>query len=283
VRRLAVVAALALVGAGTAATPPRGVPRGGFLVADRLGRLVVLDARGKPLRRLGKPLVQSSVQGLELAADRRHAFESVYRSDHPTRLYRVDLATGRRQLVDKGIGPALSPDKTRLAYVSTAVRNEIIYRTALVVRGLRGGPVRTIPLGPDVPVGTPPELVINWSPDGRKIAVFDGSLVRLVDVANAQDVPSQPAIPGEPALAPVFLDGYTLVVLADCCIGHQHLVAVDLRSGARTAFARLSSPAETIRRLKPGLLLVTTALNELALVSRGHVRVLTRGVTAAAG
>jgi hypothetical protein len=78
------------------------------------------------------------------------------------------------------------------------------------------------------------------------------------------------------------LNAHTLVVLADCCIGPQQLLAVDLRSGATTPFAGLSSPAENIRRVRAGLLLTVTALNELALVSRGRARVIAHGITAAA-
>ena len=97
----------------------------------------------------------------------------------------------------------------------------------------------------------------------------------------APDVPSQPGIPGNTGLAPVFLDAHTLVVLADCCIGRQHLIAVDLRSGARTAFAEISSPAENIQRSKAGVLLAVTALQELVLVTRGHARVIAGGIYAA--
>ena len=66
----------------------------------------------------------------------------------------------------------LSPDRKRLAYVSSDRRVDIVYRTELVIRELRTGQTKSIPLGPDVPEGTPPELVINWSPDGRRVAVF---------------------------------------------------------------------------------------------------------------
>src|SRR5207244_2120502 len=141
--------------------------------------------------------------------------------------------------------PAMSPDLTRLAYVSTDRRADIVYRTALVLRDLRNGRTRSIPFGPSVPMGTPPELVINWSPDGGRVAVFDGDRIRLVDVASARNVMSQPSVEGgsnyTPPLAPAFLDANTLVVLADCCIGSQHLVAVDLRSGAPDPFAVPSS------------------------------------------
>jgi hypothetical protein len=37
-------------------------------------------------------------------------------------------------------------------------------------------------------------------------------------------------------------NGHSLVVLADCSIRRQHVVALDLRPDARRAFATLSSP-----------------------------------------
>jgi WD40 repeat protein len=281
--------ALATVGAHAAATSPV-VPRGDLLAADRSGRLFVLDRDGKILRRLHGSFGGTGLQSIELAADRRHAFASVLRSDRPARLYRIDLATGARRVVANAISPALSPNRKQLAYVSTRVRSYNVELAALVVRDLRTGRTRSISLGPGVPLGTPPELVINWSPDGRRLAVFDGRRVRLVVVATARDVGSQPTIPGVPSvssprrwLAPVFIDARTLVVLVDCCIGRQHLVAVDLRSGAQRPFARLSSPIQTVRRLTPGRLLAVTELNELALVRRGATRVVAGGMTAAAG
>jgi hypothetical protein len=258
------------------------VPQGDLLVGKRSGRLAVLNRSGKLVRRVPRFLARSSLQGVELAPDRRHAFASVYVPDAAERLYQIDLATGVKRQLATGISPTLSPDRTRLAYVSTDRRVDIVYRTALVIRELSTGQTKSIPLPPDAPMGTPPELVINWSPDGRRIAVFDGARIRLVDVANANDVMSQPSVP-RPSLAPVFLNGHSLVVLADCCTGRQHVVALNLRSGARHAYATLSSPPESIRRLRPGLLLTVTALNELALVRRGHFRVIARAITAATG
>jgi hypothetical protein len=258
------------------------VPRGDLLVSKRSGRLVVLERNGKLVRRVPRFVAPNGSQGVELAPDRRHAFVSVYTGDGQARLYEIDLATGAKSQLASAISPALSPDLTRLAYVSTDRRVDVVYRTALIIRELRTGRAKSIPLGPDVPMGTPPELVINWSPDGRRIAIFDGDRIRLVDVANANDVMSQPSVP-RPSLAPVFLNGHSLAVLADCCTGRQHVVALDLRSGARRAFVTLSSPPENVRRLRSGLLLTVTALNELALVSRRHFRVIARAITAATG
>jgi hypothetical protein len=231
-------------------------------------------------------------QALELAPDRRHAFVSVYVPGRPTRLYEVDLATGAKERIGDALSPVLSPDRSRLAYVASALRppGDIIDRTALVVSDLRTGSSKAIAFDSGVPRGTGPDLVINWSPDGKTIAVFDGSTIRLVDVAAATTLSSQPSLPGytpvlgrTPPAAPAFLNASTLVVLVNCCIGRQQLVAVDLRSGSRRAFATLTAPPESLRRLSTGRLLAVTAQNELAVVSHGRTRVIAKGILAAVG
>jgi hypothetical protein len=199
----------------------------------------------------------------------------------PPRMYRVALGTGKRTRVVEAISPTLSPDRTGLAYVTVGVRDGIDWLTALVIRNLSTGDARVIALPSRVPLGTPPELVINWSPDGRSIVLFDGTETRIVDVSTATTVDSQPAIPGGTGLAPVFLDRNRLVVLANCCIGRQDLVTVDLHSGVRTPFALLASPDENVRRLKGGALLAVTALHRLVRVTPGRTHVIARSIVAA--
>jgi hypothetical protein len=255
------------------------VPAGAYLVADQSGHLLVLNQRGKLLRRV--PRFASYVQALEVAPDRRHAYVSVHVRERPPRLYKVALGTGRRIRLANAISPSLSPDRTQLAYVTVELREDVKYLTKLVVRSLRTGQARVIALPARVPLGTPPELVINWSPDGRHLALFDGTVIRVVDVATATTVDSQPEIPGATGLAPVFLNRHTLVVLTHCCIGRQRLVAVDLRSGARTAFAQVRSPVENVRRLNSGALLAVTALQRLVRLAPGRARVIATGIVAA--
>jgi hypothetical protein len=167
------------------------------------------------------------------------------------------------------------------------------------VRELRTGATRRIPFVTDQPLGTPPELVLNWSPDGRRIAVLTTKLpaagssgvpreTRLVDVATARSVASQPAVlPTARTLtaptAPAFLRAGTLAFDANCCIGAQRLETAEVGSARHAAFATVSSPAVAIGSWKPGRLLVVTALHELALVSAGHTDVVARGIQAAAG
>jgi hypothetical protein len=166
----------------------------------------------------------------------------------------------------------IAPDR-RHAYVSLYAREQPprLYQVDLET-GQRARLANAI--SPSLsPEGTPPELVINWSPDARYVALFDGSVIRLVDVATATTVESQAAIPGGAGLAPVFLDRHTLVALTNCCIGRQHLRAIDLRSGAQTPFAEIDSPVESARRLNSQTILVVTALHRLVRVASGRQRV----------
>jgi hypothetical protein len=263
------------------------VRRGEYLVSDTRGKLRVLDRRGKLVRRFAHGL-PSTPEALELAPDRRHAFASFLASERPARLYELDLASGAKRLVARGVSPSLSPDRTRLAFIATAVEADIVEEVALVVRDLRGGRSRSIRFGTRLGLGTPPDIVVSWSPDGQRIAVYDGETIRLVDATHATRIDTEPAIgvplssSREPSLAPVFLDAQRLVVLENCCIGKQRLVTVDLRSGAQAPFATLAAPPETIRRVGPELLMTVTALDQLAFVSRSHVRVVATHVAAAA-
>jgi hypothetical protein len=263
------------------------VPRGTTLVADTRGRMRVLDRRGRLVRRLPGRL-PSPLQALELAPDRRHAFVAILGGERPARLYELDLASGGKRLVGRGVSPSLSPDRTRLAFIATAVEADIVEEVALVVRDLRSGRSRSIPFGTRLGLGTPPDIVVNWSPDGQRIAVFDGTTIRLVDATHAARIDTEPTVGvplsagREPSLAPVFLDEQTLVVLENCCIGKQRLVSIDLGSAAQAPFATLRAPPETIRRVQPGLLMTVTALDQMAFVSRNQVRVVARHVAAAA-
>ena len=273
----------------TGAGPADIVPQASLLVTDLTGRMFVMSRSGQVLRRIPGSL-GPAVQALELSPDRRHAYASTYLRNGGLRLYDLDLATGhKRALVRAAFGPALNPAQTQLAYVTISFASGIPFARALVVRDLRTQQVHSIPLAQRVVVGTPPELIINWSPDGRRIAIFDGHRIRLVDVATAPNVHSQPAVPeppdrsGQPPFyAPVYLDAHHVVVDTNCCIHDQHLAAINVLSGARRAFATLSSPPQNLLRLRSGELLVEDALSELAIVTRGHVHVIANHIAAAA-
>ncbi len=272
-------------GVGGATSAPARVPPSDYLVANLSGHLRVLDQQGKLLRRVPRfaaPLSGHGVQGLALTPNRLSAYVSVYEGlQHPPRLYQVSLADGTRTEIAEALSPTLSPDRTRIAYLTVEMRNGVQYLAALVVRDLPWGQARTIPLPAGDALGSPPGLVLNWSPDGRSIALSDGTRVRVVHISTATTVDSEPSIPGGKGLAPVFLDRDTVIVLANCCVGRQNLVAVDLRSGSRKLFAHISSPDENVRTVKRGTLLAVTALHQLVRVTRARVRLLANGILAA--
>jgi hypothetical protein len=257
------------------------VPRRGFLVSDLSGRLKVLSHSGEVIRRVPRSVGRYGAQGIALAADRRHAFVSILRGDRPPHLYRVSLATGERRLITNGISPALSPHRTRLAYVSVVRREDIHYKAAVVVRNLRTDRKRRISLGSDIPLGTPPDNIINWSPTGRRIAFYDETRIRLIRLDRPRHPISKPVAPRY-WNAPAFLDARTFVALANCCVGtHQRLVAIDRRTGRHHLFATLRAPPENLVRLRRGHLLAVNALHRLSVVSHRQVRPVAEGVTAA--
>lgn len=263
--------------AATVAALAVTVPRGDVLAADGRGRMTVVDSRGHTLARARGVL--GAVQGIAVAPDRRHAYVSVYVRG-PSRLWLVDLGTGRKRFVAPGLSPAVSPDGTRLAYFATAVKDQIKWLTRLVVADLASGRRQTYALPPRTPVGTPPELVLSWSPDSRSLALYDGAVARILAAPRRGALVSRRVV-GRRLFSTAYVDPRTLVVDGNCCIGGQRLLAIDLRTGSRRAFARVSSPPETAVRLRDGVLVVSTALNELVVVSRGRAKVIAHDVTAA--
>jgi dipeptidyl aminopeptidase/acylaminoacyl peptidase len=320
------LAALLLAPGAAAGRLPatRVVAPGGFLVADRQGGLEALGSTGKRLFTVPWGPHPLGVDSMALAADRAHAFVSLrqpadaYGNEQPNLLESVDLRTGKLTPIGNGDGPAVSPDGTRLAYLSTAVSttNALVQPTALTVLNLQTGATRSIAVASPLAAGP-----LNWSPDGTRIAVSDGTQIRLVLVASAQDLASQPTLPGDanphavsprmyagkpsppttPATpgtivvgppppgpnvaishAPVFVDAHTVVVDYDCCIGDQHLVAFDLGSGAKTAFATLTAPAWRDAPAGAGRVLLVTPDDKLEVARRGSVTTIATGITAAA-
>jgi hypothetical protein len=289
---LALAVALAVIGALAISTGPGVtassqydlsplVPRRGFLVSDPGGQLRVLSRRGEVVRRVpGAVAAPYGAEGIALAHDRRHAFVSVERGDRLPALYRVNLATGARRSISSGISPVVSPHGTRLAYVSVIRRRDIQYKASLVIRDLRTGEDRRVPLGQDTPLGTPPENIINWSTAGGRVAFDDGPWIRQVRLSAPHAPISKPLAP-RGWVAPAFLDSRTLVALSNCCIGrHQRLMAID-QAGRQRRFATLGAPAENLLRLRPGHLLAVTALYRLTMVSYHHTHEIAGGVTAA--
>ncbi len=268
---------------GTGTSEPSSatrVPRHGFLVGDYSGHLRILNRHGHPIRRVNGLFGRYGPQAIAIGRDRKHAFVSIERGDRLPALYQVNLASGAKRMIAHGISPILSPHGIRLAYLSVVRHNDIQYKDALVIRNLRTGDQRRVSLGSNIVYGTPPENIISWSLDGKRIA-FDDHSIRQVRLESAHNPISDPLAP-RGWTAPAFLDSQTLVALANCCIGrHQHMIGID-RAGRRHPFATLGAPPENLLRLRPGHLLAVTALYRLTLVSRHHTREVARGITAAA-
>jgi WD40 repeat protein len=271
-----------LTAAATAAAPI--VPPGILVASDRSGGLVVLDRTGQVAKRIRTGL-PACCQAIALSRDRRHVYASAHqRTTNSYSVYDVDLASGRAHRLGFGGSVALSPDGRRLAYFSLAYRNDILYRTGIEIRNLGTGASHIVPFTGRVPWGTPPDVQLNWSPDGRRVVVVDNAVavgadhgLRIVSVDSAPDVESQPGVAGY-FKAPVFLDDRTILVLTNCCTGtHQRMEAVNLPTGARTPFAVLPEPPESLRRISPGTFVATTPDGFLLRFSKGRVRRLGTG------
>jgi hypothetical protein len=161
---VAVLAALAVA--------PRAAPEqsGTILAVDLHGRLLLLHPNGTLLRPVGP--APRDTQGLDLAPGGRVAYLAV---QHPepggADFYQLDVGSGKLRLIAHGLSPALGDDG-RLAYLRTVLRNDIRHTDALVVR-TADGRSSAFPLGPSNVGGTPPSLIVNWSPSGRKVAFVE--------------------------------------------------------------------------------------------------------------
>jgi hypothetical protein len=259
------------------------VPNGDLVAITVRGRVLVLTQGGREVRALpGRIGPNGLAESIQLAPDRRHAWVSVWNvATESFRMYSVDLTTGRRRRLADGVGPSLSPNRTELAYIgfSRFPRGEQA-ETRLVIEDLHDGRSRSIPFGSLTVPGNPPNLVVSWSPDGSQIAVEPAGRYRLVNLRTARTVDSARSLPG-PLVAPAYLSDDTIVADANCCVGSQRLVKLDVRTGREWKFATLSSPVQTIQRMALGTLLVTDALNELLRVSQHRVQRLRDGIEAA--
>lgn len=282
-RGAAVLVLLTLGGAFTAdgpASTSRALPPGSILAADLHGQLSVLDQRGRLLGRVGVRPLGLGVKGLDLAPDRSRAFVAVSREEpRADDLYEITLTEPTLHRIATGLSPVVSPDGRWLAYLRSKQRAGLKYLAAVVIRNVATGAEHTIPLGRDVPVGGPPKLIVNWSPDGSRLAFV--TAVGRRDVTRIVDVATGHAFPTVRVLAPVFLDDARLVGLTNCCIGPQSLVAVDLATGARSPFAMLPAPPVGVRARADGKLLITTAQHQLVVARRAHIDRLRDGVLAA--
>jgi Tol biopolymer transport system component len=197
------LAALLVALPASAKQAPVPVPRGDFLVCEGAGRLLVLSASGGTIGTTRATTGPNCATGLALSADRRTAYFGVLTGEGtPPALEQVDLATGRTRRLASGLDPAVSPDGSRLAFIATAESpgGGFYVPTGLELLDLSTGASRVL-AAPTPPPGAHkvylPEGPLSWSPDGTKVAVFAGDRIRIVDVAIAHDLASQPTVPGD--------------------------------------------------------------------------------------
>jgi len=186
-----------------AARGPVPVPSGDFLVCKEGGQLFVMSPRGKMIGELPGATGSQCASGLALSADRRSAYISVSTGEQaPPALDEIDLATGGTHRIASGLDPALSPDGTELAFIAAAESPSggFYAPTGVEILDLNTGASRLL-AAPSPPSGSHllywPQGPLNWSPDGTTIAVFAGDQIRLVNVATAKDLGSQPTVPGD--------------------------------------------------------------------------------------
>jgi Tol biopolymer transport system component len=157
----------------------------------------------------------------------------------------VDLkSTGTYEILSERIvnvnsTPAWSPDGESVAYYSTRGNQDLIGSTVVVIRSMKSGEEREIPLAIRVP--TIHQTGLRWFSDGKSLLVIGrdvatpGRTVYKVDIASGKlealkQINGQ-GIPGnQPQITP---DGRTLIYAE----GGQRLVRFDIDSGQETQLA----------------------------------------------
>ena len=165
-------------------------------------------------------------------------------------VFRIPITGGEPEMVTYGTNPAVSPDGSRLAVISTAPTalpdDTVIDRPALKVVDLTDGSEQRYPLAEDVTLLANPA----WSPDGTQLALerYDDSAedgrVMLVTFDGAQDVlqaastVAGTSVEGIP-MHPVFdADGNVVVI--------RQVSGIDLTKGSQAETYRASGELDPI-------------------------------------
>lgn len=268
------------------ATLGNGVPAASVVavLADR--DVAVLSSSGVVEERLASlPVAAGEAVSIDLSADRRSIVVGVL--DHQGVRCKPALLQlgpdGNVTQVAVGTGGAFSPDGDKLAYRRYRWEGGYCLEDALVIRDVASGEELVWPLpGKDPVTGTPPGWPINWSPDGRHVALVRDRVVVVltVDTLSHQVVTGVRDAEGQvSADAPVFIDNEHVAVLFGCCVSDMPVVSVHLDTGARRHLFDAPGPIRSIRRDDGGELWFTVEEAGLWCWEGGEPeRVATRGV-----
>lgn len=253
------------------------------------GRLVELDADGGESATIAELGSYVDSGGLAVAPDGNDiylGFRTDDLSDCTGEIRRVDTADGTWDVVATDAdSPALSPDGTLLAYVTLSRKDDICYRTGIVIEDLASGD--TLPLdaypAPGVPDSTPPALPISWGP-GPFIASVDDDGTTLLDPAtNERETLAQreglaASLPPGPLYLPTFADEHTLVVLSNCCTTDEVLTRIDLDTDTATPWATVDRAVISLAPSSDGSGLAVLMPDELThIATDGTVKSLVTG------
>ena len=296
------VGALAVTGdddvtVDTAQTPMTPAIAPGQVVALTTdGRLVALDADGAESATIAELGSYVDSGGLAVAPDGNDiylGFRTDDLSDCTGEIRRVDTADGTSDVIATDAdSPALSPDGTLLAYVTLSKKDDICYRTGIVIEDLASGdelPLDAYP-APGVPDSTPPALPISWGP-GPLIASVDDDGTTLLDPATneyetlAQREELAASLPPGPLYLPTLADEHTLVVLSNCCTTDEILTRIDGDTDTPTPWATVdravislapNSDGSGLAVLMPDELTHITADGTVDTLATGYRHVATR-------
>jgi len=256
--------------------------RSGDIVAGGADGRVVVLRNGQPTRTLYQSTDGTIVSSLSVSADGRLvAVGRRYSCSTPSTL--VDVVSGEtRDLGDNVNAPALSPDGKYVAFARVEESGDVCFRTAIVVHELSSGSEVAVDIH-DV-LGTPPELVINWSADGKRLAFVDRSQlpahghVRVLRFEPGSLVDDSTADPD--TFSPVFDGAGRLLVEQGCCVRPMSIVSA---SDGHVVIDSLDGPIESIRLATDGVSVVAVdALHQMWSIDGNGVAPVANGYLAAA-
>ncbi|HJQ41847.1 MAG TPA: hypothetical protein VJ831_02080 [Jatrophihabitantaceae bacterium] len=220
------------------------------------GRIAVMSPNGAVRRDLGTmPTVEGDeVNAIDVSPDGKSVLVSVL-NDKDGACAASVYSVGDDRVMHpflNGAAASFSPDGRSVALLRYSPQGEFCYRTRLVVRSLTDGSERTTPLpgGPTME-GNPPEWPVNWSPDGRRIALVRGPHA-TASVITVHTWTSTSFNGASRAGAPVFLSNSDVALYTGCCAGSQQAMTRFHEQRVVTKLFSVTSPVRSIRRDRGG-------------------------------